>query len=147
MRNNKIIKCRKGTEMRRDPSPASRLYQRSTRELVHEIFPINRRPVHPAIVIEGRPPWPFPFTLPVPRERREEVRGELERAWDSETRRQIDPTTGTLMRALQYRAVIMFANGWRRSRRTGKWLLLGDEPSNSVLRSETQVITKLWKNY
>ena len=130
--------CRTGQERRRN-SPATMLYPTLNCHLVHYVFPMGREEVHPTIATSGRPPWPFPFLLPVPRERRAEVMRELERDWEAEVQRQIDPTPGSVMRALQHRAVWRWSNGWRRSRRTGRWLLMGDEPTNYELRNEIQV--------
>ena len=67
---------------------------------------------------------------------------ELERDWDIEANRQIEPTIGSIARAIQWRAILMVANGWRRSRRTGNWIFVGDEPTGNALRREREVRMK-----
>ena len=128
-------------ETRRRPrSPASAMFPTRSRYHVHDVFPLANKEIHPVLRISGRrPAWPFPFTAPVSKERRVPVMRELERDWDIEANRQIEPTLGSIARAIQWRAVLMVANGWRRSRRTGNWIFMGDEPSSNALRKEREV--------
>ena len=132
-------------EARRRPrSPASTLFPTRSRYHVHDVFPLSNKEIHPVLRISGRrPAWPFPFTAPVSKERRVPVMRELERDWDIEANRQIEPTIGSIARAIQWRALLMFANGWRRSRRTGTWIFVGDEPSYNALRKEREVRMKI----
>ena len=132
-------------ETRRRPrSPASAMFPTRSRYHVHDVFPLSNKEIHPVLRISGRrPAYPFPFTAPVSRERRAPVMRELERDWDIEANRQIEPTLGSIARAIQWRAVLMVANGWRRSRRTGTWIFMGDEPSSSALRKEREVKMKV----
>ena len=136
-------------ETRRRPrSPASAMFPTRSRYHVHDVFPLSNKEIHPVLRISGRrPAYPFPFTAPVSRERRAPVMRELERDWDIEANRQIEPTLGSIARAIQWRAVLMVANGWRRSRRTGTWIFMGDEPSSSALRKEREVKMNLLSLY
>ena len=120
-----------------DPAMAVGLHT----DMVHLIFSTWDVRVPPALRTGFRPVYPYPFTGMVTDEHRERVRETLELAWIEEAARQTNPSVGSVSIMMQLRTSWRWEQGWRRSRRTGEWLFMGDPTSENFqgrLESETE---------
>ena len=110
-------------------------------DMVHLIFSTWDVRVPTALRTGFRPVYPYPFTGLVTDEHRERVRETLELAWVEEAARQTNPSVGSVSIMLQLRTSWRWEQGWRRSRRTGEWLFMGDPTSETFqerLETETE---------
>ena len=98
-------------------------------DFVHMIMPLDDMRVPTSLRSGFRPLHPYPFTGNIGLRDRPEVRRRLEADWNEEAARLVNPTVVQVASMLQLRTLWRWEMGWRRSRRTGQWLFLGDRNS------------------
>ena len=98
-------------------------------DFVHMVMPLDDVRVATSLRSGFRPLFPYPFMGRIRLEERPAVRLVLEAEWNAQAARLANPTVVQVASLVQLRTLWRWEQGWRRSRRTGQWIFLGDRGS------------------